>query len=69
MTLSVLEGHLHIASLLSAIFRICGASRGPSASAELFMIHSDRFVLPCIFYTSLLLCTVEMHRQLHYGAF
>jgi len=33
MTLSVLEGH----SLLqaSSAIRICGASRGPSASAEL----------------------------------
>jgi len=35
MALSVLEGHFPVASFLSAIFRICGASRGPSASAEL----------------------------------
>jgi len=35
MTLSVLEGHSPIARLFSATFRIRGASRGPSASAEL----------------------------------
>ena len=53
MTLSVLEGHSTIALLQafpSAIFRICGASRGSSVSAELLVGHdfcdtsfTDRF--------------------------
>ena len=37
MTLSVLEGHSPMQAFSSAIFRICGASRGPSASAELLI--------------------------------
>jgi len=37
MTFSVLEGHSPISSLLSVIFRICGASCGPHASAELLV--------------------------------
>jgi len=43
MTLSVLEGHSSIASLFKCgrrLFRVCGASHGPSASAELFVIIS-----------------------------
>jgi len=39
MTLSVFEGYFTIASLSNAIFGICGASRSPSASAELFVIN------------------------------
>jgi len=40
MTLSVLQGHSAIASLFltSAIFRICGASCGPAASAEFLVL-------------------------------
>jgi len=38
MTLSILEGHFLLQTFLSAIFRICGASRGPSASTELLVV-------------------------------
>jgi len=38
MTLSALEDRFLIASLFHAIFRICAASRGPSASAELLIV-------------------------------
>ena len=42
MTLSVLEGHsLLQAFSSSAIFHICGASRGPSASAELLVLDAS----------------------------
>jgi len=34
MTLSVLESPFLLQASSNAIFRICGASRGPSASAE-----------------------------------
>jgi len=37
MTLSLLNGHFPIASFANAIFRICDASRGPSASAEVLV--------------------------------
>ena len=37
MIVSVLEGHSPIACLSSVIFRICGASRGPSPLAELLV--------------------------------
>jgi len=37
MTLSVLEGNSYIAAFSSAIFRICGTSRGPSSSVELLV--------------------------------
>ena len=37
MTLNVFEGHSTLTSISSAIFRICGASRGPFAFAELFV--------------------------------
>jgi len=38
MSLNVLESHSPIA-FLSAMFRICGASRGPSASADILVIN------------------------------
>ena len=37
MILSVLEGHSLLQAFPSAIFPICGALRGPSASAELLV--------------------------------
>ena len=37
MTLSVLEGHPLLQAISSAIFRICGTLRRPSASAELLV--------------------------------
>jgi len=46
MTLSVLEGHFPIASLLKCVFRICGASRGSSASTEL-LVHFTLTVHVC----------------------
>jgi len=39
VTLSVLEGHSHLYAFPNAIFCICGASRGPSASAEFLVIQ------------------------------
>jgi len=41
MILNVLTDHSFIASLLSAIFRICGVLHGPSVSTEqfLFMLY------------------------------
>jgi len=39
MSLKVISPY--IVSLLSVIFRICGASRGPSASAELLVYFHD----------------------------
>jgi len=40
MTLSVIEIIFLLQAFSSAIFRICGASRGPSASAELLVYQS-----------------------------
>ena len=40
MILSVIEGHFLIASFSSVIVRICDASRGHSASAELLVARS-----------------------------
>ena len=37
MTLGVHEGHSLLQAFSSAMFCICGASRGPSASAELLV--------------------------------
>jgi len=48
MTLSVLEGHSLLQAFLSAIFRICGVSRGPSASAELLVIMCLMLILIAI---------------------
>jgi len=39
MTLSVLEGHSPIASRFKCDISYCGASRSPSASAELLVIN------------------------------
>jgi len=39
MTLSVLAGHCLSQAFSSTIFRICGTSNGPSASAELIVNH------------------------------
>jgi len=43
ITLSVLEGHSPIASLLIAIFHVCGALHGPFASAELLVVVGKSF--------------------------
>jgi len=46
VTLSVLEGHFPIASIFKCNIFICGASCGPFASAELFVL----FLLSIYFY-------------------
>jgi len=47
MTLNALEGHSLLQAFSSAIVHICGASRGPSPSAELLIVitsaNVDRF--------------------------
>jgi len=48
MYLSVLGGHFPTTNLSSAIFHICVASRGPSASAELsVMMNKDEIKILC----------------------
>jgi len=39
MTSGVFEGHCPLQAFSSAIFHICGASRGPSASAEFLVLY------------------------------
>jgi len=53
MTLSVLECHSLLQAFSSAIFRICGASHGPSASAELLVLRCCSGSSECLFVSKL----------------